>query len=81
MDREDLKRKLRSIELAYDYNHQTHSYDITVNLDELANLVEDIVKHSEKAFLENKKPESVIPIPSFNTMFFQVDFGTDDLER
>lgn len=58
MNREDLKRELRSIELAYDYNHQTDSYDITVNLEELADLVEDIVKHSEKAFLENKKPNA-----------------------
>ena len=75
MNREDLKRKLRSIELAYDYNHQTESYDILVNLDELADLVEDIVKHPDKSFLENKKPESVNPIP------FQVDLLNDGLER
>ena len=63
MNREDLKRKLRSIELAYDYNHQTDSYDITVNLDELADLVENIVKHPEKSFLENKRSEFVNSIP------------------
>ena len=74
MNREDLKRKLRSIELAYDYNHQTDSYDILVNLDELADLVEDIVKHPEKSFL-NKRSESVNSIP------FQVDLSNDDLEH
>lgn len=74
MNREDLKRKLRSIELFYDYNHQTESYDILVNLDELADLVEDIVKHPEKSFL-NKRSESVNSIP------FQVDLSNDDLEH
>lgn len=70
MNREAIKRKLRSIELAYDYNHQTHSYDITVNLEELADLVEDIVKHSE-----NFRTEPVTSIP------LQDDLTNEDLEH
>lgn len=74
MNRESLKRKLRSIELAYDFNYQAHSYDITVNLEKLADLIEDIVKHPEKSFSENCKTEPVTPIP------LQSDFTNDDLE-
>lgn len=47
MNRLFLKKKIRDIEIFYDFNHQTNSYDIHVNLEELTDLVENIVKHPE----------------------------------
>lgn len=39
MNKEEIKRRLREIELAYDYSHVSNAYECVFNLDELAALV------------------------------------------
>lgn len=67
MNRLLLKKKIRNIEIFYDFNHQTHSYDIHVNLEKLTDLVEDIVKHPE-----NFRTEPIL---------LQDDLTNEDLEH
>lgn len=56
MNRLLLKKKIRNIEIFYDFNHQTESYDIAVNLEKLADLIEDLAKYPDmnRALLKNK---------------------------
>ena len=56
MNRLLLKKKIRDIEIFYDFNHQTESYDIAVNLEKLADLIEDLAKYPDmnRALLNNK---------------------------
>lgn len=56
MNRLLLKKKIRDIEIFDDFNHQTESIDIAVNLEKLADLIEDLAKYQDmnRAFLKNK---------------------------
>lgn len=56
MNRLLLKKKIRDIKIFYDFNYQTESYDIAVNLEELADLIEDLAKYPDmnRTLLKNK---------------------------
>lgn len=56
MNRLFLKKKIRDIEIFYDFNHQTESYDIAVNLEELTDLIENLAKQPDmnRTLLKNK---------------------------
>lgn len=39
---DDIKKAIREIEIAYDYNHSKNDYDVVLNLTELANLIKTL---------------------------------------
>lgn len=39
----DIKKKIREIELSYDYNHSKEDYDVVVNLTEICTLFESVL--------------------------------------
>lgn len=39
----EIKRKVRDIEIAYDYDHSIEDYNVTVNLTEIANLIKNLI--------------------------------------
>lgn len=39
---DEIKKVIREIEIAYDYNHVKNDYDIVLNLTELANLIKTL---------------------------------------
>lgn len=55
----DIKKKIREIELSYDYNHSKEDYDVVVNLTEICTLFESVLAEERNnaidEFAENIK--------------------------
>ena len=62
MNREIIKKKIRDIEISYDYHSYNNTYEVTVDLDTLASLIINIIN-------EIKKFIGIIIYCGYNTIF------------
>lgn len=46
MNREIIKKKIRDIEISYDYHSYNNTYEVTVDLDTLVNLIINIINEN-----------------------------------
>ena len=46
MNREIIKKKIRDIEISYDYHSYNNTYEVTVDLDTLASLIINIINEN-----------------------------------
>ena len=54
---DEIKKAIREIEIAYDYNHGKNDYDIVLNLTELANLIKILQYKAIDDFAEKLKQD------------------------
>lgn len=49
---DEIKKAIREIEIAYDYNHSKNDYDLVLNLTELANLIKTLQNKAIEDFMK-----------------------------
>lgn len=76
MNRLLLKKKIRDIAIFEDFNHQTESIDIAVNLEKLADLIEDLAEYPDmNRSLLKKKLRSIEFAYDFNHQVHSYDIN------